>query len=709
MIVSICFSLFLLYCSPAFAEGRGFLKENIKESQSQQTSGNIQKNQNSHLQFIEGGFELELISQYIQVKKESDFLVGLRIKIPKGWHSYWSFAGDFGQAPKVQWKQIRNVRIESLPFPVPERKKVSINEQESYSFIYEKELFIPFKVLIEEDYDKDHLPLSMNLQWFVCKDICLSKENQLELNLKLRNIFEENKKAQPAFYFWDSFFPKEIDLQSYFQVKDKKLIVHFSFEEEIQCRDLFPKKKEDFSTTPPVLLSQNVNSCIFQVNRSSSDLPKISGLLLYSKGGQSQSAEFSSYRHKNLALLWFAFLAFLGGLILNVMPCVLPVIFLKMYNTLEWKHLPARKILLLNLSYVFGIIISFLCLAFIIFISKQTGESLGWGFHLQSPAFVTFLSLLFTLMAFYLLNVVSFSVPKVQLFFKDEKIVSHFMTGVLSTTAASPCTVPFMTSAVGFAFSRSSLEIFVIFFFLGLGLSFPYLVLSFFPKALKHIPSPGRWTEVLKKILSIPLFLTVLWLLWILYLQVEFKLFLFSLGVFPLLLLWLFLQKAFQKAITGKILNFIFICLVIGFFVLQQSVHSSFQKDNVIQNKKSSNQGLNWTIFHQDKLLFDKQAGKNIFLAFGAEWCLTCKLNERIFETLEFKQLVKDRGLALYYGDWTAKNNEITKFLQSYGQQGVPFYVFFKGEEKAFIFPTLLFKESFFQKLKELSNYTDPI
>ena len=649
---------------------------------------------------------LELISPQTQIKKGESFLAGIRITLPEDWYSYWSFAGDFGQAPSIQWKQIENVKIQPLPFPTPKRKPLFINKKQSYSFIYEKELLIPFKIFVGESYTEDHLPLSLDLQWFVCKEVCLAKNSSLDLDLKIGESFKARPKSKKIFDFWEPFFPKKITLKSYFKSKDKKLVINFSFEEELKCLDLFPERKEDFSTFAPVLLSQNSHSCSFQVEKSQSNLPKISGLLVYSKQGKKHSSLFQSLQYKGLGILWFVFMAFLGGLLLNIMPCVLPIIFLKFYNTLELKHLSPKKILTLNLSYALGVIISFLFLAFVIFISKQTGESLGWGFHLQSPVFLTFLALLFTFMSFYLLNFISLPAPKVSLFFKEEKLFSHFMTGVLSTTAASPCTVPFMASAVGFAFSRSYIEIFTIFFFLGLGLSSPYLILSFFPTALKYVPSPGRWTETIKKLLSLPLFLTVLWLLRILYLQVGLKFFLLSLSVFPFLLIWIFIQKTIKNSFIKKGSTFVFICSVILIFVTQKTLHSpSLEKNQSFkQNKKRLTQDLNWMNFDENKILFDKQAGKNIFVAVGAEWCLTCKLNERIFKKQEFKSLVKKHQIQLYYGDWTSKTLEITEFLESYAQQGVPFYIFFKGEEKVFIFSNLLFKDLFLQDLENLSN-----
>ena len=650
-------------------------------------------------------FFLELISPYTQVKKEEPFLLAVRIKIPPKWHSYWSFAGDFGQSPKIQWEQMEHVQIRPLPFPYPERKSFSLNQQVSYSFVYEKEILIPFEALIHKEYEGSFLPLTLHIQWFVCKELCLSKESQLFLQMGLAERFEENQESKKKIDFWKPYFPKKIKLKSYFQEKGKNLSLQFSFEEPIKCLDLFPSQKADFSTDRPLLLSQGDSSCSFQIAQSHLDLPKISGLLIYTHKGEKASVQFQSYHQKSLSLLWFLFLAFLGGLILNFMPCVLPIIFLKFYHTIELKSLSSKKILALNLSYVLGVLASFLSLAFIIFIAKQAGESLGWGFHLQSPLFVVFLTLLFTVMALYLLDILSFTGPKAALIFKEEKSFSHFLTGVLSTTAASPCTVPFMASAVGFAFSRSSLEIFLIFFFLGLGLSFPYLLLSVFPGGLKYLPSPGKWTETLKKLFSIPLFLTVLWLLWILHLQVNWMVFVFSLGLFPLLFCYLWLEKIFQKAIFKKLVVFAFLILFLAFFIGQKKLQNfTLKASSPPSSQKSALKDLNWSLFEENKILFDKQSGKKVFVAFGAEWCLTCKLNERIFKSEEFKKLAEEKDLTLYYGDWTMRNKSITDFLEKYVHQGVPFYIFFKGEEKTFIFPTLLFKESFLEELKNLSH-----
>ena len=646
-------------------------------------------------------FRISLISPYKEVQKNSSFPIGIHIQLAPEWHSYWSFAGDFGQAPHIKFPKIEHIQIKPLAFPRPQRKSFLINKQNSYSFIYENELLIPLEVFIEKAYKKQNLNLSLDLDWFICKDICLSKTSKLELQLKLSKNFKKDMENQKTFQHWKKFQPipaKKLHLTSSFQTKGTKQILEFSFKTPIVCLDVFPKTSLDFSTTKVQKLNQAKNSCSFEVESSTSKLNTISGLLIYSLKSKTQSSLFQSHNNKFLGLLWFILMAFLGGLLLNAMPCVLPIIFLKFYNNLELAGQPRKRRLTLNASYSAGVISSFLALAGVIFIFKQLGESVGWGFHLQSPLFVSCLALLFTIMAFYFLEIFSFSSPKLPKLFEGQKASSHFLTGILSTTAASPCTVPFMASAVGFAFSRSYLEIFSIFFFLGLGLSSPYLILSLFPQVFRYVPSPGAWTNKLKKWLSLPLFLTSLWLIYILYFELNLKVFLLTLTIFPILFYWIFLQKV--KA--SKLVNTAIIALIpliLGgqvFFNTSDKAGYKFEADNFLSSQ--------WQAFDHNKIVFDKKSGKNIFIALGAEWCLTCKFNERIFKTEKFKKLIRENNIALYYGDWTNKTDAITYFLESYSRQGVPFYIFFKGEEKLLIFPTLLLTESFLEKLSALSE-----
>ena len=654
-------------------------------------------------------FTIKLISPYKKIKKGSPFLAGIQIKMEENWYTYWSFPGDFGIAPYLNFKANDSFQIKTLPLPRPQRKDLSLGKNQFYSFIYKGALLIPLEVLVQDSYNKETLDLSLSLEWGLCKDICINKNTDLNLQLKIGSDFQEDSFKKIIFDFWKDHFPQNdslVNLKSQFSESDSKQILSFSFDSQIDCLDVFPKSRLDFSTEKPKLLQQIKNSCSFEISKTKNSYNSLSGLLIYSQNEKTQSSRFSAQKEEGLALVWFVLMAFLGGLILNIMPCVLPIIFLKFYSNLQVRSFSRKKQLLLNGSYSAGVILSFLLLALIIFLAKKSGESLGWGFHLQSPFFVSLLALLFTLIGFYLLDLLSLPASKFlkhfPKFFRDEKIFSHFLTGILSTTAASPCTVPFMASAVGFAFSRTYLEIFTIFFFLGLGLSFPYLILSFFPQVFNLVPSPGKWSEILKKLFSIPLFLTSLWLLSILYLQLDPKTFFLSLMSFPLLIGAVFIPKHLLNPLFKKIFVICSMILILMILILQTHLNS-LQK-NPLLKKETALIDSNWQIFDENKLTYSRRQGVSLFIALGAEWCLTCKFNERIFKTREFQNIVEKYNIQLFYGDWTNKTDSISNFLETYNRQGVPFYIFYQGEEKVFIFPSLLTEKSFLEKLEELAQ-----
>ena len=690
----------------------------------------------------DSAFSIRLISPYKEIKKGESFELGVQIKMQEDWYTYWSFAGDFGTSPLFKFQNTEAIQIKKLPMPRPQRKDLSLGTEKFYSFIYEEELLIPLEVLVEDSYPEETLDLNLTLEWGLCKDICINQTTPLKLSLKINSEFKEKASHKTIFNFWKSRLPQEnksLNLKSQFKDTDLKPVLSFSFDTPIQCLDVLPQSLLDFSTQKPKLLQQNDNSCSFELTKSNSSLELtsqdsssnkspssnkntppnkdslsqskklqhqpinlLSGLLIYIQKGELQSHLFTAQRKERLALIWFIFMAFLGGLILNVMPCVLPIIFLKFYNNLQIQSYSTKRQLLLNGSYAMGVILSFLFLAFIIFLAKKSGESLGWGFHLQSPLFVSILALLFTLMGLYLLDSFSFSIPKLPKLFKDEKILSHFLTGILSTTAASPCTVPFMASAVGFAFSRTYIEIFVIFFFLGFGLSFPYLLLSFFPQVFKFVPTPGTWSQTLKKMLSLPLFLTSLWLLSILYLQVQLNIFILSLSLFPFLIGAVFIPPLFSKPLLQKVsLAGCFVC-ILSLFILQTHLNSSQTARPT--KKESLLIDSSWQPFDENLITALRRQEKKLFIAFGAEWCLTCKFNQRFFKTKKFQNLIEIYDIQLFYGDWTNKTDAITSFLEKHARQGVPFYIFYQGEEKLFIFPTLLTEKNFLEKLEELAK-----
>ena len=652
---------------------------------------------------------IALISPFTHIPPEQSFPIGIRIKLKPGWHTYWKNAGDTGVPPKIRFELPKGVSLKNAPWPPPKRRVDKPAGKTLYSFVYEEEILLPFELTVSRGYSHLELPIQLNMEWAVCKEICSVKNTNLSLTLAMDTSFKPHLEHSRVFRRHKSDIDTAVNLlKSEFIRKNRLLNLHFEFREPVQCRDIIPQSREDFAGEEPQLLKgEDPRSCRFQVKDSGSFLHRVSGLLIYKKQDKAFSIPFTAIEKKVFGLLFFALLAFLGGLLLNIMPCVLPVIFLKLYNTLELIEKSPKKILWLNLTYSAGVIVSFWVLAFSVMAFKSGGEALGWGFHLQSPLFVTLLALLFTLMGFYLLNLFSLPLPQKVLNFKGEKFLDHFITGVLATTAASPCTVPFMASAVGFAFSRSAIEVFVIFSCLGLGLSFPYLFLSLVPRRFKKLPFPGRKMRLIKSALAFPLFITTVWLMYPLSLQLTVPSFFLTLAIFPLTGFYIWCAGSLKRPLVKNAALWLTVALVTGVIAFQEKrADDSFE----ISRKAVSVSDLStWTAFSLQSVLRDRSQGKNVFVALGAEWCLTCKTNERVFRNKEIKNFLKAHNVHLYYGDWTYGGGEITEFLKSYNSWGVPFYILYKGEEKTILFPEFLLSGPFLKRLKSaLGEPPDP-
>ena len=640
--------------------------------------------------------QVNLIAPYTHVKPEESFPIGIRIQLQPGWHTYWKQAGSSGVPPKIQFDLPEGASLKHSPWPKPKRLPYKAGENTLYSFIYEDEVLLPFEITVAQGYSNLELPLKLNIEWAVCKEVCSIKKETHHLTLAMDASFKPHSKNQKLFARQKNNSSDDL-LKSEFVRQNQSLILHFEFKNPVECLDVFPKNQEDFAEDPPQIVKEEPLSCSFQVKSSNSFLRKVSGLLTYKKQDQTFSIEFAALERRFFGLLFFALLAFLGGLLLNIMPCVLPIIFLKLYNTLELIEKSPKKILWLNITYSAGVIVSFWVLAFSILAFKSAGQAVGWGFHLQSPLFVTVLALLFTFIGFYLLNLFALPLPKAVLNFKGEKFVDHFLTGVLSTTAASPCTVPFMASAVGFAFSRSELEIFVIFSCLGLGLSSPYLLLSFVPHWFQKLPPPGRKMQLIKSALAFPLFMVTVWLMYLLFFQLSTRSFFLTLMIFPFIGLYIWCAKFLSRSLAKTILLGLMGVFIVALITLQEK--KSTPTENTKQTLSISNPST-WKEFSLKQVSEDRNRGNNVLVALGAEWCLTCKTNEQVFKNEKIKDFLKTHKVQLYYGDWTNGGQEITEFLKSYNSWGVPFYVFYKGKEKVVLLPEFLLPAPLLKKLQ---------
>ncbi len=374
------------------------------------------------------------------------------------------------------------------------------------------------------------------------------------------------------------------------------------------------------------------------------------------------------------SLFYYLIVAFFGGLILNIMPCVLPVISLKLFGLVKYRNESRKVILRHNFFYTLGILSTFIIFAFVVLGLKSLGTQVGWGFQLQSPNFIAIMIVALFIFSLNMFGMFEFYTPggsKLGNIQTQEGFVGDFFSGVLATILSTPCSAPFLGTALTFAFTSSSLAIFLVFTMIGLGLAFPFIMTGFFPQLVSFIPRPGNWMNNVKKFLGLTLILTVLWLFDVYNALVDGSSHMTKLGT---ALVFIFCGIALLK--KQRWMGGISFLIALGLFVNLSSstiISSTDDQTALIRDKKA--RGLNWEAWSQDKMKEYKDNQEVVFIDFTAKWCFTCKVNERlVLDTDEFKKFVSENNLKLLIGDWTKRDEVIGSFLRENKLVGVPAY-----------------------------------
>lgn len=619
---------------------------------------------------------IKLVSPYQVLSNRTKRIpIGLWITLDKGWHSYWQNPGESGKPLKVKWNLPKGASVSPLRWPFPERIPFGSLTNFGYknSFLLTSELFLPEKTT-------NSINITAEVEWLICEKVCIPMTREARLEWAIKDI-EEINIWEDTFQQWSKQLPIAVNKKITLQPAKDQWQVHINTKKKLQLIDLFPLSKNTFSFQPPTILSKKDHQHSFLIKASLSpsvNSNKSKVLVVFQEADNKLGFIYTFQKKTNM--LWFLLLAFLGGVLLNLMPCVLPIVFLKFSNTIEQSKQKTSSVILSNLFYSAGVICSFLLLALILLLLKRGGESVGWGFQMQSPYFLLSIIFLFIFISFNFMGWLSFSLPSVPFLHKGKNFFKHFLTGSLSTTAASPCTAPFMGAAMGYAFSESTAQIIMIFLFLGLGLSFPYLLLSVFPKWIQYIPFPGKWSNKLKHFMAFPMLATCAWLIH-LFNQQE------STNLLPLLFSLLFIYLGFwilnnfkrRTWLTWCSRIIILIAIIYPFFHFYQTTKLDFPK-------------IAWKPFSIEKMQTLHSEGKAVFVNFTADWCLTCKFNEQItFKNQRVVRVFTDKKIHGLKGDWTHKNPEITNILERYNRSGIPFYLYFPPDSpSAIVLPELL-------------------
>jgi thiol:disulfide interchange protein DsbD len=372
-------------------------------------------------------------------------------------------------------------------------------------------------------------------------------------------------------------------------------------------------------------------------------------------------------------------LAFAGGVILNLMPCVFPVVSLKILGFVQSAGDDPRRVRGHGLTFASGVLVAFWGLAALLLALRAAGEEIGWGFQLQSPGFVAAMAFLLFGLGLSLAGLVEIGTPLTRIGGSGSSgLRSSFMNGVLATVVATPCTAPFMGAALGFAMTQSAGTSMLIFTALGAGMAAPYVALSAWPALLRFLPRPGAWMVRFRQLTAFPLFATVAWLAWVFGHQTGID------GVLRLLLgltllalglwiwgQWVTLSAAERTKWTAR-------TVAAGFVVAGLVLAATSAPTASAAPSSNAAEGIAWEVYSEARVAEHRAAGRPVFIDFTAAWCLTCKVNERIaFSSDEVHQLVKERNIAMLKADWTSRDPEISRALAGFGRSGVPLYVLY--------------------------------
>jgi thiol:disulfide interchange protein/DsbC/DsbD-like thiol-disulfide interchange protein len=658
-------------------------------------------------------------------KKNKNTYLVVSFKNDPKWHTYWKNPGDAGLPMKIKFSQNgKSLNLKELEWVTPKRY---IEQGNMWAYGYDNLYSIFFQV---DDLKPLKNNFDFYAQWLVCKNICIPgkiehkakfdgngfsytnqhsfKLNKDQLNALFETIPLEQKKpvdleiylnkdpkASPGLvlnYSYKNISPKDV-------LKNKNLLIPFKIEPfGFKHEKIYYDKKNktiygrmlvewDGDIMEPEVLypedgqfikNYNFKFLLSMANKKTVVINKIfnqfsiTGQKELDKFYQSLTLDTGSEKNDessaNQNILLILLYAFIGGLILNLMPCVLPVISLKLFGLISHQNESHKNILKHNLSYSFGILSTFTVLASLIVFIKTTGEEIGWGFQLQSPIFVSIMIIAIFILALNLFGFFEFRTPfgnKIGGAELKKGFVGDFLSGVLTTILSTPCSAPFLGTALTFAFTTSTFNIYLTFIFIGLGLAAPFILTGFVPKLVSFLPKPGNWMNQLKLFLGATLALTAIWLTDVLMNIVDPT----KVAVYFNILLILILVTFTILKLTKKIpLALGFSIVPIGLFLFMLSSNLLVTDTRVVKYESM----LDWSHWSAESVI--SQPGP-IFIDFTAKWCLTCKVNKRlVFETDSFSEFSKKHKLKLMIADWTKRDPKITAFLKKYNVVSVPAY-----------------------------------
>ena len=666
--------------------------------------------------------EVQLISEVINIQPGTPFWVGLHFNINPGWHTYWRNPGDSGLGATLKWTLPPGFEVGDIVWPYPQRLPL----EPLMNFGYEEEVTLLTQITPPANLaTPDALQLQVKADWLVCEVNCIPEEGTLNLTLPITSrpplvnqrwaqVFEQARQALPK--------PSPWKVTVTIEPKDLTLQVEAPEMEEAQIQEVtfFPHQDGIISNPAPQIAELNQDGITLRLQRGYlRKLDPITGVLVIRESLDNQSVvqaftieaavsnEIGKTAPTPTQPRWeVLLLALLGGIILNLMPCVFPVLSLKALNIVQKSQKSPKQVRRHAIAFTAGILVSFTVVASVLLILRSLGQQIGWGFQLQSPVFVTLMAYLMFAVGLSLSGVFIFGASIMgigQRLTTRSGYIGEFFTGVFATVVATPCTAPFMATALGVALTQSVPIAIAIFEMLGLGLALPYVAISFTPGLQRILPKPGAWMETFQQLLAFPMYAATAWLIWVLAQQTGTNGLAAALAGLILIAFatWLH-QKTRLLPPLGKHFGSICALVALGFSLSLAQV-STTTPTALTHNQ---NQGIKWQAYTAERLVKLRQSGNPVFLNFSASWCITCLVNERVaLNQPETIAAFESKKIALLKADWTNRDPAITKALESFGRSGVPLYVLYPGDSEftpPIILPQILSPEQVQRAIKKL-------
>jgi len=684
-----------------------------------------------------------LISETDGIAPGQSIWVALQFDIRDGWHTYWRNPGDSGQATKLKWTLPAGVTAGDIVWTTPHRFEIP----PLINYGYAGHAMHLVQITAAPDLKAGAaLALQAKASWLVCADVCIPESADLQLRLPVKpSAGAIDSSVEPLFAAARSEQPSAQLAATGASIRDGRLVLTLGKDwgatlSQIQSLAFYPYDDGVIEYGAPQILTRTSDSVglAMKVGYQPPQTGTIRGVLLateqsgkdvisvpmqieaafagaggapvtpgsrFAPGAATPGAATPDAATRDIlaagaapALPVLVLLAILGGLILNLMPCVFPVLSIKAIGLVEQAKKHPAAVRTKGLVFAAGVISSMLCLAAVLLALRAGGEQIGWGFQLQSPLFVTLMIYLLLAVGLNLSGVFEVGGGLAGVgdgLTQGDSYRAAFFTGVLTTLVATPCTAPFMAAAVGAALTQSPVIALIIFAALGAGLALPYLLLSFAPWMRRALPKPGAWMDTLKQIFAFPMYASAAWLLWVLAQQTS------SIGlgaalagaILIALAAWAY-QKSKWSSTGGRVaalLTAVAAVLLAIVLPVRFAVVAAATPNAASANAAAVDE---WQPYDAARVAQLNARGQPLLVNFTASWCLTCLVNERnAFADVAVQKIFRGKGVALMKGDWTNRDPAITKALADFGRAGVPLYVVYNskpGSTAPVVLPQLL-------------------